>query len=125
MKSTFRPRVYALVRRIPSGMVLGYGDVASAVGNPGAARQVGYALAALSQGGLAPDGALVPWQRVIRSDGSIAMKGDLIRGDLQRRLLEDEGVGFREDRVDMRAHRWQPEVEDLMGLHVPGRDEGA
>lgn len=125
MKSTFRPRVYALVRRIPSGMVLSYGDVASAVGNPGAARQVGYALAALSQGGLGPDGEPVPWQRVLRSDGSIAMGGDLIRGPLQRRLLEDEGVGFVGERVDMRRHRWQPEVEDLMGLHEAGLADGS
>ena len=41
----------------------------------------------------------VPWQRIVRSDGSLA------RGERQRKLLEAEGVPFRGDRVDMRAAR--------------------
>jgi alkylated DNA nucleotide flippase Atl1 len=37
----------------------------------------------------------VPWHRVVRSDGSLA------KGSRQRRLLEEEGVPFRGNRVDM------------------------
>ena len=54
----FRAAVYALVARIPAGHAMGYGHVAVAIGAPGAARQVGYALAALD-----PQGQVVPWLR--------------------------------------------------------------
>ena len=96
----FREQVYGLVSRIPVGRVLAYGDVAVAIGHPGAARQVGWALAALR----GDHG--VPWQRVILSTGAIAFKGDPVRGPLQRRLLEQEGVVFNGDRVPMKEYRW-------------------
>ena len=47
---SFRKRVYALVQTIPYGKVAGYGHVAAALGSPRAARQVGFALAALPGG---------------------------------------------------------------------------
>ena len=96
----FHDKVYALVRRIPAGRVLGYGDVAVAIGHPGAARQVGWALAALK------GEHDVPWQRVILSSGAIAFRGDPIRGPLQRGLLEDEGVVFSGEKVPMKEFRW-------------------
>ena len=102
----FRQRVYVLVRRIPEGKVLGYGDVAAALGSPRAARQVGYALAALKDED-------VPWHRVLRKSGDIAKGGEPGRAPLQRVLLEAEGVAFVGDRVDMTVHRWQPEAEAL------------
>ena len=43
----------------------------------------------------------VPWQRVVRADGSLA------KGERQRRLLEAEGVPFDGERVDMQA-AWMP-----------------
>jgi methylated-DNA-protein-cysteine methyltransferase-like protein len=100
----FRDRVYALVREIPAGRVMGYGHVAAALGSPGAARQVGYAMAAL-------DGDTdVPWQRVIHSDGTLATKGDPVRAVVQRGLLEREGVVFVGDTVVLAAHAWAPPV---------------
>ena len=104
--SNLRPRVYDLVLQIPAGRVLAYGDVAGALGCPGAARQVGYAMAALGPGGLDKQGRAVPWQRVILSSGFVAMRGDPVRGPLQRRLLEEEGVEFDGDRVDLKRFRW-------------------
>ena len=62
-----------------------YGDL-----SPGAPRHAGAVLHAC-------DLDDVPWQRVVRADGSLA------KGDRQRRLLEAEGVPFRGERVDMRA----------------------
>jgi alkylated DNA nucleotide flippase Atl1 len=41
----------------------------------------------------------VPWQRVVRADGSLA------KGERQRALLEAEGVPFRGERVDMSVAR--------------------
>ncbi len=114
--SGFRDRVYAAVRAIPPGRVASYGDVAAAVGSPRAARQVGWALAALSEGGLDPQGRSVPWQRVILTSGFIAFRGDPVRGPLQRALLEAEGVAFRGDAVPMGRFRWQPQADVLHDL---------
>jgi len=73
------------VRSIPPGRVSTYGDVC-----PGAPRRAGAALSACAD-------PTVPWQRVVRADGSLA------KGERQRRLLEAEGVEFDGARVDMRA----------------------
>lgn len=67
-----------------------YGDLA-----PGAPRFAGAVLASHH----APD---IPWQRVVRADGSLA------KGAQQRKLLEQEGVPMRGERVDMRAAWWPP-----------------
>jgi methylated-DNA-protein-cysteine methyltransferase-like protein len=81
--------VLARARSIPPGFVTTYGDLA-----PGAPRFAGAVLAACHD----PD---VPWQRVVRADGSLA------KGDRQRRLLEAEGTPFRGARVDMSV-AWFP-----------------
>jgi alkylated DNA nucleotide flippase Atl1 len=75
------------VRAIPVGFVRTYGDI-----SPGAPRVGGAVLHACQD-------PAVPWQRVVRADGSLA------KGDRQRRLLEAEGVPFRGSRVDMRVAR--------------------
>ncbi len=98
----FRAGVYAAVRLIPPGRVLGYGHVAVLIGRPRAARQVGYALAALEPG------TDVPWWRVLRSDGSIALQGDPERGPRQAELLQAEGVDVVDWRLDMDRYGWQP-----------------
>ncbi len=98
----FRQAVYAAVAVIPHGRVLGYGQVAAMLGSPRAARQVGYALAAL------PPDTTVPWWRVIRSDGSLALQGDPGRGPLQAALLQAEGVELLDWRVEMSRFGWAP-----------------
>jgi methylated-DNA-protein-cysteine methyltransferase related protein len=75
------------VRAIPPGFVRAYGDV-----SPGAPRRAGAVLHDC-------DDPTVPWHRVVRADGSLA------KGARQRALLEDEGVPFRRDRVDMSVAR--------------------
>ena len=81
--------ILAAVRAIPRGRVTTYGDL-----SPGAPRRAGAVLAANA------DPAL-PWQRVVRADGSLA------KGERQRALLAAEGVAFRGVRVDMAA-AWVP-----------------
>lgn len=86
--------VYDVVRAIPKGRVAGYGDVARRLERFLSPAAVGWALAAC------PDD--VPWHRVVRANGSLAVdeKGR------QRRLLEAEGVSFDDaGRVKMGAHR--------------------
>jgi len=75
------------VRSVPEGLVATYGDVC-----PRAPRRAGAVLSACDDDG-------VPWQRVVRADGSLA------KGDRQRRLLEGEGVPFVGVRVDLEQAR--------------------
>jgi methylated-DNA-protein-cysteine methyltransferase related protein len=91
------PRIYSIVRQIPSGRVASYGQIAKIVGCT--AREVGYAMAAAK-------GVDVPWQRVINSQGKISL-GEQAGGALQRQLLENEGVQFDErDRVSFDIYGW-------------------
>ncbi len=103
---TFYTRVYEVVRRVPRGSVVTYGQVALICGSPAAARAVGYALNAL-------DGSddTIPWWRVVNAQGRISLKGRGAAADLQRALLEREGVAFDGDgRIDLRERRWWPET---------------
>jgi methylated-DNA-protein-cysteine methyltransferase related protein len=111
----FNERVYLVVSEIPRGRVAGYADVAAILGSPRAARQVGWALSALERRSAGNPGD-VPWQRVIRSSGTIALQGEPGRGLLQRTLLEEEGIVFDGDRVDMARFRWDPRSADLTEL---------
>ncbi|MEX2178547.1 MAG: MGMT family protein [Gemmatimonadaceae bacterium] len=95
-------RIYAVVRRIPRGRVATYGQVAELAGFPGRARQVGYALHALS------GSTGVPWQRVINAAGAISLS-PMTGGFSQRMLLEKEGVRFdARGRISLRSYRWRP-----------------
>ena len=97
----FYARVYALVGQIPPGRVVSYGQIAWALGAPRMARQVGWAMRRC------PDE--LPWQRVIREDGTIA-GGEY--APLRRAMLEAEGVPFTQDgRVAIDRCRWQPAEE--------------
>lgn len=98
----FARAVYALVREIPRGRIATYGQIAAILGHPRAARAVGTALSHLPK----PFARLVPWQRVINAAGRISHRGDVLRPDLQRQLLELEGIEFRGDHVDLRRFRW-------------------
>ena len=98
-KDSFFSRVYDVVRRIPSGRRVSYGQIAWMLGTPRAARQVGWAMRKCPEE--------LPWQRVIKADGSIAGGG---YAELRRALLEAEGVPFLPDgRVDLKACQWNGE----------------
>jgi methylated-DNA-protein-cysteine methyltransferase-like protein len=96
-------RIYAVIRRIPSGRAASYGQIARLAGIPGAARQVGYALHSL------PDGTTVPWHRVVSATGTISRRAVLGSELSQRVLLEAEGVYFDlNGRVDLAEYGWMP-----------------
>ncbi len=101
--SNFYDAVYKLVRMIPRGRVMTYGQIATILGCPRAARAVGYAMHA--SGGLGD----VPWQRVINSKGRISARTEVERPLLQRMLLESEGVLFDENGAcDLGVYLWEP-----------------
>lgn len=93
---------YAVIRRIPRGRVMTYGDVAKAAGQPRWARRVGYALSGLND-------PKVPWWRVVNALGHISRGGGRTPEgvDLQRDLLEAEGVDFDlEGTIDLALFRY-------------------
>jgi methylated-DNA-protein-cysteine methyltransferase related protein len=96
-------RIYAVVRRIPSGRVSTYGNVARIAGLPGHARQVGYALAAL------PSGTTVPWHRVINAQGRLSLeRAGSSSGTTQRIRLVREGVTVdASGRVSLARFGWR------------------
>ena len=98
-------RVYRVVRRVPSGRVASYGQVAALAGMPRAARQVGYALHALEFE------SEVPWHRVVNARGEISARGPAETAPLQQSRLESEGVVFEKSgRIDLARFGWRPRV---------------
>jgi methylated-DNA-protein-cysteine methyltransferase-like protein len=96
----FHAKVYALVRKVPRGRVATYGQIATLLGSPRVARQVGWAMAALTE-------ERVPWHRVINAQGGISSRGDVRRAQEQRERLEAEGVRFEANgTVDLDRYRW-------------------
>jgi methylated-DNA-protein-cysteine methyltransferase-like protein len=89
--------VYRLVKKIPRGRVTTYGELAKALGLPGGARAVGYAMAAT------PTGRGIPWHRVLGAGGHIRVPEPYAAK--QRRLLESEGVEVGRV-IDLRIYGW-------------------
>lgn len=100
MGNTFE-RIYAVVKQIPKGKVASYGQVAMLAGNPRWSRVVGYALHAN------PDEKGIPCYRVVTKDGKTSAAFAFGGGDVQRALLEADGVLFTKDGlVDMKKCQW-------------------
>lgn len=92
--------IWQSVAAIPEGQVTSYGDIARHCGYPGHARFVGTTLKQL------PADSLLPWHRVIKTDGQLAFPVGTPQYQRQRQRLEHEGVKFIEQRVCMKKHRW-------------------
>lgn len=99
-------RIYNLVRQVPEGRVATYGQIARLIGAPHYARQVGYALAALR------DGDRVPWQRIINAKGEISSRNEPGHEQLQRILLEEEGIVFdARGRISLPRFQWRQAID--------------
>ena len=93
-------QIYAIVRRIPSGRVASYGQIARMLGNPRLSRIVGCAL------NTAPED--LPCHRVVNRFGGLSEAFSPDGRESQRLLLEMEGVAFdAEGRVDMARFQWR------------------
>ena len=105
-EQAYYEQVWQLVRQIPYGYVATYGQIAQMLLAPvGVAleeyktygpRWVGNAMAACP--------ADVPWQRVINSQGKISERPGAQR---QRQLLEEEGILFVKDKIDLKVYQWR------------------
>jgi methylated-DNA-protein-cysteine methyltransferase-like protein len=99
----YRERVYELVRQIPKGRVMTYGQIAGILGEGYTARTVGYVMHGA-------DSHKVPWQRVINSRGACSTAKMTLPVDLQQSMLESEGIKFdRSGRCDVNAVLWFPD----------------
>lgn len=92
-------KIYAVVRSIPKGRVATYGMVALLAGNPRWARVVGYALH------VNPEPGVIPCHRVVTRNGEVASGFAFGGPDVQRHLLEAEGIVFEHDgRIDLKKY---------------------
>lgn len=110
-------RIRDVVRDIPPGCVASYGQVAEMAGVPRGARQVGYALRTL------PARSDVPWQRVVTASGRLAFEPTSAAFRRQQRLLRKEGVPVLGGRVNMREHRWSPDLDEFLWKPSAAWDE--
>lgn len=98
--------VYALVKLIPRGHVITYGQLARALKLRGGARAAGHAMAAC------PSGRGIPWHRVVGAGGRLLIREPY--ASLQRRLLESEGITLSESRVtDFTRRQWKPRARKV------------
>ena len=94
--------IWSMVRKIPRGRVATYGQIAELAGLEGHARQVGYALHNL------PSPSDVPWHRVVNARGEISPRSAGDSHELQKMLLEGEGVEFGAGgRVELGRFQWK------------------
>jgi methylated-DNA-protein-cysteine methyltransferase related protein len=102
----YRERVYEIVRRIPQGRVMTYGQIADMLGEGYTARTVGFVMHAAEE-------ETTPWQRVINSQGACSTGRVILPPDKQQRMLEAEGITFdARGRCDLNRYRWIPEEEE-------------
>ena len=99
----YRERVYSLVRRIPRGRVMTYGQIAELLGDGYTPRTVGFCMHS------SPDGT--PWHRVVNAQGGCSTGNIVLPHDKQQRLLELEGVIFDKNaRCDLQQFLFIPKT---------------
>ena len=99
MPKTAFDTIRDIVKRIPEGRVATYGQISRMLDGKYSAQFVGWALHASVEG--------VPWHRVINSKGGVSTRRVLgYAPDLQRHLLEAEGIVFEDDRCDLARYQW-------------------
>ena len=98
----FSDIVLKIVKTVPRGKVVSYGQVALMAGEPRAARQVGWVLNQKSDG-------QTPWWRVINNSGRISIKHPEITALEQKELLEKESIKVGKNlEIDIEKYRWHP-----------------
>lgn len=99
-------RIYEVVKKIPYGRVATYGQIAALCGNPHLSQIVGYALH------VNPDPENIPCFRVVNRFGETSKAFAFGGEDVQRNLLEAEGIEFLQDgRIDLEKYIWRSENE--------------
>lgn len=95
-----KQQIWTVVSAIPYGCVASYGQIATMAGLPNYARFVGFCLKNL------PKDTLLPWHRIINSQGKISFPLDSARFFRQKELLEKEHVLVSNGRVSLKKYQW-------------------
>ena len=104
----YRERVYQIVRRIPRGRVMTYGQIAYMLGEGYTPRTVGFVMHGADD--------RTPWHRVINSQGRCSTMRIALPHDKQQRMLESEGVKFDDSgRCDLEKLIWKPRKASAKG----------
>src|SRR4051812_746362 len=112
--SEFKERMIAVIRSIPPGHVMSYGQVAAYMGIPRAARQVGWTLRSIESS------VNLPWWRVLNNSGRISIDGNLYNDKhIQRKLLEAEGIIILDNyTLDINKYRFIPSDKALQQMQL-------
>lgn len=111
MNMDFYKRVAVVCNTIPYGKVVTYGQIALLCGKPRNARQVGYAL------NHKLEGEEVPAFRVVNQKGYLSGAAAFETMDMQRVLLEGEGVEVNEENcIDLKKYGWKNTLDDALAL---------
>jgi methylated-DNA-protein-cysteine methyltransferase-like protein len=107
----YRERVYKLVRRIPEGRVMTYGQLAELLGDGYTARTVGFAMHGCDE--------RTPWHRVLNARGACSTGPVVLPHDKQQRMLEAEGVIFQNGRCDLQTYLFIPRASRISNAKKP------
>ena len=94
----FFENVYELVKKVPKGKVVTYGEIAREIGNKRMARQVGWALH------VNPDPGVIPCHRVVNRFGELSSAFAFGGVNRQAELLRAEGVEVEDDKVNLKRY---------------------
>lgn len=92
----FTEDVLDIIKMIPKGKVMTYGQIAALANSPRGARQVSRILHSMSSK------HKLPWHRVINSKGSISLTGE--PGYVQENMLLSEGIEVENKKIDLQKH---------------------
>ena len=119
MNFDFYKRLEFVGQHIPYGKVATYGQLAALCGKPNNARQVGYALRTNK---LANP---LPAHRIVNGKGFLSGAGAFSSSDLQKKLLQKEGIIVGLDNyVDLKKFQWDYSLDDSMELNDIFRELG-
>jgi O-6-methylguanine DNA methyltransferase len=104
MQKSFRDSVYEITKCIPWGKVAIYGQIAAMAGSPGAARSVGMFMKHN------PDMSKIPCHRVVGAEGKLTGYSAKEGIKTKREMLQQEGVVFVGDKVNLLISKWKPGV---------------
>ena len=105
-RDDYRERVYDLVKSIPKGRLMTYGQIAMFLGDGYTPRTVGFVMRNANA-------EEVPWHRVINSQGRCSTERVLVPHNIQQQLLEEEGISFNQNgRCSVEQYRWEPDEEN-------------
>ena len=110
--SNYRERVYRIVRSIPRGRVMTYGQLAEILGDGYTPRTIGFVMHGSDD--------KTPWHRVINAQGGCSTGRLVLPADKQQRMLAAEGVEFNErGRCDLQRYLWIPRERKMRSKSSP------